>query len=162
MLEGMSEEKPFVLRLAAGLVATGIEQIKRLPEDLPSWSVSAAGTGVRAWLRLQQEISSIASRGDEFLAGFSTPPEQAEWATFDDLDDEVSAAPAPESVPDAVMEGYNDYSIAQVRARLRGLSVDDLRHLLRYEQQQQNRAAFVTLLGNRLEKLRAEGETAGS
>ncbi|MEC3916762.1 lipid droplet-associated protein [Nocardia sp. CDC160] len=46
--------------------------------------------------------------------------------------------------------GYADLSIAQLRARLRQLSVEDLAALLAYEQQTQDRAPFVTMLTNRI------------
>ncbi|GAB2506101.1 lipid droplet-associated protein [Nocardia heshunensis] len=45
---------------------------------------------------------------------------------------------------------YANLSIAQLRARLRQLSVDDLATLLAYEQETTDRAPFVTMLTNRI------------
>ncbi|MVU81811.1 lipid droplet-associated protein [Nocardia sp. ET3-3] len=52
--------------------------------------------------------------------------------------------------------GYSDLSIAQLRARLRQLSLEDLAALLAYEQETQDRAPFVTMLTNRIATVRAK------
>lgn len=76
---------PLPVRVAAGLVATGVERIRRLPADLPALSVTIAGQAVRASMRVQQEISELAGRGDELLSGITDrPTDRPEWAHFDD------------------------------------------------------------------------------
>ncbi|MGW4531052.1 lipid droplet-associated protein [Nocardia sp. NPDC004340] len=52
--------------------------------------------------------------------------------------------------------GYADMTIAQLRARLRQLSVDDLAALLAYEQETRARAPFVTMLTNRIATVTAQ------
>ncbi|MFE3193532.1 lipid droplet-associated protein [Nocardia sp. NPDC059240] len=52
--------------------------------------------------------------------------------------------------------GYANLSIAQLRARLRQLSVDDLATLLAYEQETTDRAPFVTMLTNRIATVQAK------
>lgn len=56
----------------------------------------------------------------------------------------------------AARYGYSEMTLAQLRARLRMLSVDDLQALLEYEQQTLARAPFVTMLTNRIATVRAQ------
>lgn len=204
MLEAMTAQPPYVVRLAAGIVAAGAEQLRRLPEQLPGLSVVAAGKGMRAWIRLQHELGELAARGDEVLANWSRPPEEAPWATFDEdvadgdawcdeaasdetasideaASDEVDgdggdmnfhgvsagAGNAPGTDGDtgadtagnpgpADMPGYPDLTLAQVRARMLPLTAEAVERLLAYEEETTGRASFVTLLTNRITKLRAE------
>jgi hypothetical protein len=57
--------------------------------------------------------------------------------------------------PDA-LPGYESMTIPQVRARLRGLSVDQLTELLAWESAHADRPAFVTMLTNRIATVTAE------
>ncbi|MGW2666325.1 lipid droplet-associated protein [Nocardia tengchongensis] len=81
---------------------------------------------------------------------------------------EVAAAPEPaaetEVTPEpAVTEpavatrfAYSEMTIAQLRARLRQLTLDDLAALLAYEQETRDRAPFVTMLTNRIATVQAQ------
>ncbi|WP_280365574.1 lipid droplet-associated protein [Nocardia wallacei] len=51
---------------------------------------------------------------------------------------------------------YTNMTLAQLRARLRVFSVEDLTALLDYEQQTRDRAPFVTMLTNRIATVRAK------
>ncbi|WP_067703347.1 lipid droplet-associated protein [Nocardia jejuensis] len=51
---------------------------------------------------------------------------------------------------------YENMTLAQLRARLRMLTVDDLATLLAYEQGTRDRAPFVTMLTNRIATVRAK------
>jgi len=51
---------------------------------------------------------------------------------------------------------YDGLTLAQLRARLTGLSVDDLRILLAYEESAKARAPFQTLLANRITRATAK------
>lgn len=76
---------PLPVRIAAGVVATGLERLRNLPKDLPALSVTVAGHAARASLRVQQEIVALAAKGDDLLAGLtSRPTERPDWARFDD------------------------------------------------------------------------------
>jgi hypothetical protein len=68
---------------------------------------------------------------------------------FDEADTGVSA-----SVP---LPGYDDMSIPQLRARLRSLDQARLEALIAHEQRTLGRAAYLTMLSNRLETLRSGG-----
>ena len=57
--------------------------------------------------------------------------------------------------PDA-LPGYESMTIPQVRARLRGLSLDQLTDLLAWESAHADRPAFVTMLTNRIATVTAE------
>ena len=95
---------PFPIRLAAGLVATGIDTVRTLPAELPSIGVRLAGTAARFALQVRNEITELAIRGEELLDGTPTAQEKPAWATFDDdtnddtdydTDNAVAAPPAP-------------------------------------------------------------------
>ncbi len=78
---------PLPVRIAAGVLATGLDRLRQLPQDLPTLPVTVAGQAVRASMRVQQEIAQLAGRGDELLSGItSRPTEHPAWARFDDED----------------------------------------------------------------------------
>jgi hypothetical protein len=86
---------PLPVRVAAGLVAAGLERIRHLPQDLPALSVTVAGQAVRASMRVQQEIADLAGRGDELLSGITNrPTEHPAWAHFDEDDPEPDQQPS--------------------------------------------------------------------
>lgn len=84
---------PLPVRVTAGLLATGWDTVRNLPGGLPALSVSVAGHAVRLSMRVQQEITQLAARGDEVLAVItSRPSEHPAWAHFDDEDVEQDVA----------------------------------------------------------------------
>lgn len=62
----------------------------------------------------------------------------------------TESAPAPELPEIADYLDYDSLTLAQLRARLRTLSVEDLTALLDYENATRARAPFVTMLSNRI------------
>lgn len=68
--------------------------------------------------------------------------------------------PAPRtngSAPSVVADlGYDALTLAQLRARLTSLKVDDLETLLAYEENTKSRAPFQTLLANRITRATAK------
>ena len=84
---------PLPLRVAAGILATGIDRVRALPNDIPALPVSLIGNAMRLSMKVQQEIAELATRGDELLGGvIGAPQENPTWARFDD--DEPSPPPA--------------------------------------------------------------------
>lgn len=95
------------------------------------------------------------------FALYSTPP-KAQAGPDVDGDDRDSAEPAGEdgtdnaaatspTVPEiAEFLDYDALTLAQLRARLRTLSAEELTELLDYEKAGRARAPFVTMLGNRI------------
>ncbi len=65
-------------------------------------------------------------------------------------------AAAPVAPPVAVDLEYDGLTLAQLRARMTGLSVEDLRALLAYEESGKARAPFQTLLANRITRATAK------
>lgn len=64
------------------------------------------------------------------------------------------AEPAQITPPPPPIPGYDDFSLASLRARLRGLSVSQLDQLIDYEKAHANRAEVVTLFERRIAKLK--------
>ncbi|GAA4863448.1 lipid droplet-associated protein [Actinomycetospora straminea] len=60
------------------------------------------------------------------------------------------------SVTPDVLPGYESMTIAQLRGKLRSLSVEDVEELLAWEQAHAARPPFVTMLSNRIATLHAE------
>ncbi|WP_460867699.1 lipid droplet-associated protein [Rhodococcus aerolatus] len=185
---------PFAARVAAGIAATTVDEVRSLPSTVTGLPVTAVSKALQSAMRLQQHVTALAIRGDEVLS-FLTPAEaEPSWATFDE--DSEAATPGPRSVssitrsgsangsraggpgrfalytqvPDdaeetraaptlaesgsAPVPGYATMTLAQLRARLRSLSLTELEELLGYEQSHRNRAPFVTMLGNRVDTVR--------
>jgi hypothetical protein len=64
-----------------------------------------------------------------------------------------AAAPAPSAAQAAPIPGYDDLSIASLRARLRGLDAADVQALLAYEKANAHRDDVVTMFERRIAKL---------
>jgi hypothetical protein len=89
---------PLPLRIAAGLAATAVEQARELPAKLAGLPVTVVSQALQLSMRLQQQVTELAIKGDEVLAGLRPVEETPEWATFDeDLEDDRNdtARPAP-------------------------------------------------------------------
>ncbi|TQF73894.1 lipid droplet-associated protein [Rhodococcus spelaei] len=198
---------PFAARVAAGIAATVVEEVQKLPTTAVTLPMTTVSQVLQTSMRIQQSMTALAIKGDEALAIlFHTTEEQPQWATFDeDLEppatngavsgspsantkspstdakpanqgrfelysmsppvDAPAKAPAPAKTrtaapakPAAPVErpeiaeylDYDNLTLAQLRARLRTLSVDELESLLAYENGSLGRAPFQTMLGNRI------------
>jgi len=75
-----------------------------------------------------------------------TPVAAAEGSTAAAADTGSSAPPTPP------VDGYDDWSIAQLRGRLRGYEAVTVRELLAYEEANRAREPYLRMLRNRLEK----------
>jgi hypothetical protein len=185
---------PLPVRIAAGLVATAVEQARDLPRLVVEFPVTAVSQALQASMRVQQRVTELAIKGDRALGTLRPVEERPSWATFDDEEPvrrngastvtelrptpprsfepappadtatAVAAAPTaaaahpaePVSEGDGdtsgpnVLPGYGEMTIAQLRARLRKLGLEDLRALLEWETTHANRPPFVTMLSNRI------------
>jgi hypothetical protein len=82
---------PLPVRVAAGLAVTAVEQARTLPAKLAGLPVTVASQALQASMRVQQQVTELAIRGDEVLSGLRPVEETPEWATFDedqDVDDD--------------------------------------------------------------------------
>ncbi|MFN2495466.1 MAG: lipid droplet-associated protein [Pseudonocardiaceae bacterium] len=96
---------PLSVRVAAGLVATALEQARKIPEQLVELPVTAASRAVQAGMRVQQRITELAIKGDEVFAMFQPVQDTPPWARFDE-DDEFPGQP-PDQVPSDSGPGTN-------------------------------------------------------
>lgn len=97
------------------------------------------------------------SDGDAPTSGrfalYSTPPSEVQPADHVAAPTLTAADARPEI---AEYLDYDSLTLAQLRARLRSLSVDDLTDLLDYETAAKNRAPYRTMLENRITTARAK------
>ena len=89
---------PLPIRVAAGLAVTAVEQARTLPAKIAGLPVTVASQALQVSMRVQQQVTELAIRGDEVLAGLRPVEETPEWATFDeDVEDDSFdfSKPAP-------------------------------------------------------------------
>jgi hypothetical protein len=67
-----------------------------------------------------------------------------------------AAEPGQRSVSSSALAGYDEMSLAQLRSRLRRLSLPQLVELLEYERAHADRPPFVTMLSNRITTVRSQ------
>jgi hypothetical protein len=118
----------------------------RPTEEAPSWArfdddlpVRPAGT----WER--PDLSAVDDTSLEYT-DLADPPRVNGHAPKP-----VSATQTPDALP-----GYESLTIAQLRGKLRSLSVDEVAELLAFEESHANRPPFVTMLSNRIATLNAQ------
>ncbi len=75
---------PLPLRLAAGLVATAVEQARELPRHVVELPVTAVSQALQVSMRLQQRVTELAIKGDRALGVLRPVEEKPSWATFDE------------------------------------------------------------------------------
>ena len=125
------------------------------PEPAPAEVTDESGTPVAAATGVRTDVGGTDTAEDDAAI--------AEGAAVDAVGGE-SAAPTddPEGGSDlsgsqaagaAPVDGYDSFTVAQLRGRLRGYQLATVQDLLAYEEATRARAPFVTMLRNRLEKL---------
>jgi hypothetical protein len=75
---------PFPVRIAAGLVATAVEQARDLPRLVVEFPVTAVSQALQASMRVQQKVTALAIKGDRVLGTLRPVEEAPSWATFDE------------------------------------------------------------------------------
>ncbi|NMH98557.1 lipid droplet-associated protein [Pseudonocardia acidicola] len=75
---------PMPVRIAAGLVATAVEQVRDLPRLVVEFPVTAVSQALQASMRVQQKITELAIKGDRALGTLRPVADSPSWATFDD------------------------------------------------------------------------------
>ena len=158
---------PLGVRVAAGLAVTALEQARRLPQQLAGLPLTVVSEAMQLSMRVQQHVTELAIKGDDVLSGLRPAEDEPDWATFDEDETPVTAeelagddpweeeeraiAEVPEFLP-----MYDELSIAQLRARLRNLSVEQLEELLSYEKAHESRPEFVGMLNRRIATVKAQ------
>ena len=84
MIRGMTPPLPLPVRVAAGLVATAVEQVRDLPRLALELPVTAVSQALQASMRVQQKVTELAIKGDRVLGVGPPIEDEPAWATFDD------------------------------------------------------------------------------
>ena len=79
----MAREIPEVVRAAAGLAATVLDEARKLPSTLPGIPVRLIGLAMQQAMKVQQHYAGLVARGDELFTGLRGQNEPG-LATFDD------------------------------------------------------------------------------
>jgi hypothetical protein len=103
----MSREIPEVVRAAAGLAATVLDEARKLPETLPSLPVRVLGLAMQHAMKVQQQYAGLVARGDELFTGIRGEDEPG-LATFDD--DVEPATVTPPGFRDSAFDRAADTS----------------------------------------------------
>jgi hypothetical protein len=84
MIRGMTPPLPLPVRIAAGLVATAVEQARDLPRLALELPVTAVSQALQASMRVQQKVTELAIKGDHVLGVGPPIEDEPAWATFDE------------------------------------------------------------------------------
>jgi hypothetical protein len=95
----MAREIPEVVRAAAGLAATVVDEARKLPETLPGLPVRVIGLAMQQAMKVQQQYAGLVARGDELFTGLRGENEPG-LATFDDDEQPVPSSGFRESAFD--------------------------------------------------------------
>jgi hypothetical protein len=82
---------PLPVRVAAGLVASAVEQARELPRLVVELPVTAVSQALQASMRVQQKVTELAIKGDQALSTLRPVEERPGWATFDDEDEPATS-----------------------------------------------------------------------
>ncbi|WP_410660833.1 lipid droplet-associated protein [Amycolatopsis sp. lyj-112] len=75
---------PLPLRVAAGLAATTAERVRDLPKQLTGLPVTVVSQVLQFSMRVQQQVTELAIKGDDVLSGLRPVEDAPSWATFDE------------------------------------------------------------------------------
>lgn len=75
---------PLPVRLAAGLAVTAVDRARHLPAKLTELPVTMVSQALQLSMRLQQQVTELAIKGDDALATLRPVEESPAWATFDE------------------------------------------------------------------------------
>ncbi|MET4049758.1 MULTISPECIES: lipid droplet-associated protein [unclassified Rhodococcus (in: high G+C Gram-positive bacteria)] len=146
------------------LAIKGDEVISSLPlvgtpaQEQPSWAVFDDDHAPPS-LNENEELDvpdhePVAATGR--FALYSTPPAEVEVEVEVEVEKDVQAVTSTERPEIVDLLDYDALALAQLRARLRTLSLDDLETLLDYEADSRARAPFLTMLENRITTAKAK------
>jgi hypothetical protein len=97
------------------------------------------------------DVSGAATAPEDLdTPGIETGPGTAGADTATDEGGTPVAAAAPAGAP---VDGYDDWSVAQLRGRLRGYQLATVADLVAYEESTRAREPYLRMLRNRLEKV---------
>jgi hypothetical protein len=120
----MAREIPEIVRAAAGLAATVLDEAQKLPDTLPGLPVRALGIAMQVSMKLQQHYAGLVARGDELFTGLHGEDEPG-LATFDDDEPGGAAATVKNSAFDRVAETIVDVTDDEARAETEARATTD-------------------------------------
>jgi hypothetical protein len=93
---------PYGVRLLVGAAVTAFEETRKLPQTILMYPMTVVSQIAQLVMKMQQDVAGLVIKGDEALESLFPPKdEQAEWATFDD-DQEDSVTDADDAGADVV------------------------------------------------------------
>src|SRR3954466_8509560 len=107
---------PLPVRIAAGLAVTAVERARLLPQQLAGLPVTVVSEALQLSMRLQQQVTELAIKGDDVLAGMRPPEDEPEWATFDEDGGPPVVAPTTPVVESGVTPDDDDPWTEEERA----------------------------------------------
>lgn len=109
---------PLPVRVAAGLAATAVERTRRLPDQLVGLPITLASQALQLSMRVQQQVTELAIKGDEALGSLQGPEgdeQQPSWATFDEDEPPARSASAFDRAGEQAGEQADEQAGEQVR-----------------------------------------------
>ncbi|MPY79339.1 MAG: lipid droplet-associated protein [Actinophytocola sp.] len=79
---------PLPIRLAAGIAVSAKEHARDLPKQLTGLPVTVASQVLQLSMRVQQQVTELAIKGESALSGLQPVEKTPSWATFDEDIDE--------------------------------------------------------------------------
>jgi hypothetical protein len=98
---GVMPDLPMPFRAALGLVATAMDEARRLPDRALELPMLAVGTVLQVSMRAQQRYAELVARGDELISRQQVGDEPPAWATFDEPVDHADTS-VPQAPPKSV------------------------------------------------------------
>ncbi|MBA2471482.1 MAG: hypothetical protein DLM61_18225 [Pseudonocardiales bacterium] len=120
-------------------------------EDTPSWATFDEDDQPR---RPEADAGTAPAPGSGPVAGEFDEADVAHALTPPRASTTTARPEASLTAP--ALTGYDELSLAQLRGKLRELSLPQLVEMLEYEHAHQDRPAFVTLLSNRIATVRSQ------
>ena len=99
---------PLPVRVAAGLAVTAVDRARHLPEKLAELPVTMVSQGLQLSMRLQQQVTELAIKGDDALSTLRPAEESPSWATFDEDGTTNGAGSVRRSAFDAAADDEED------------------------------------------------------
>ncbi|MGW5436332.1 lipid droplet-associated protein [Nocardia asteroides] len=142
------------------------ERLGSAPQEQPEWATfdediapepAVATNGHASRFDLFTEETPVEQTNGKAAPASLLLLESEEQAAEPEPEPVVTAEPEEVQAPEvAIRYDYPAMTLAQLRARLRMLTVEELAQLLAFEQQTRARAPFVTMLTNRIATVQAQ------
>ncbi|MFC4125601.1 lipid droplet-associated protein [Nocardia rhizosphaerae] len=156
VLQTTMHVQQFVTSLA--LKGDGVfERLGSAPQEQPAWATFDEDLAPEPAVTTNGHASRFDLSTEDARAAGSPEPASVLVLEADETEEtEEEAAAEPQAPEVAIRYDYPAMTLAQLRARLRMLTVEELAQLLAFEQQTRARAPFVTMLTNRIATVQAQ------